>query len=133
MITKGDIEYIDFRYGSTLIKKIYSQNVVIWERIAFESISAGSTHSLGITSTGVAYGWGNNTNGRFGDNTTVSKNTPVQVCGGLTFTSISAGDTHSLGITSTGVAYGWGLNSSGQLGRNSTTSSNTPVQVCQTF
>jgi alpha-tubulin suppressor-like RCC1 family protein len=85
---------------------------------------------LGITSTGVAYAWGLNTNGRLGDNTTTSRRIPVAVCGGLTFTSISAGTSHSLGVTSTGVAYAWGLRDNGRLGNDNNGLILTPVQVC---
>jgi alpha-tubulin suppressor-like RCC1 family protein len=85
---------------------------------------------------GVAYGWGQNTAGAIGNNTTTSATTPTLVCGGLTFTSISAGAlgfAFSLGITNTGVAYAWGYNISGQLGDNSTTTRLTPVLVCGGF
>jgi alpha-tubulin suppressor-like RCC1 family protein len=85
---------------------------------------------LGVTSTGVAYAWGNNTNGQLGDNTGTSRSTPVAVCGGLTFTSISAGTEHSLGVTSTGVAYAWGLRNNGRLGNDNNGLILTPVQVC---
>ena len=44
---------------------------------------ATGNYSLGITNTGVAYAWGINTSGQLGDNTTVSKNTPVQICATL--------------------------------------------------
>ena len=37
--------------------------ITSWSRV-----SAGGTHSLGVTSTGIAYAWGNNNNGPLGDN-----------------------------------------------------------------
>ena len=101
--------------------------------LTFSQLSAGrgsSGFSLGITTTGIAYAWGVNTNGQLGDNSITSRITPVAVCGGLTFSQISAGGSHSLGITTTGVAYAWGLNTNGQLGDNSITSRITPVAVC---
>jgi alpha-tubulin suppressor-like RCC1 family protein len=93
-------------------------------------LSAGTYHSLGITTTGVAYAWGSNGSGRLGDNTTSSRSSPVTVVGGITtWSQLSSGGSHSLGLTSTGIAYAWGINSSGQLGTNNTSSRSSPVTV----
>lgn len=46
--------------------------------------SAGAFHSAAITTTGVAWAWGTNTDGRLGDNTTISKASPVSIVGGIT-------------------------------------------------
>jgi alpha-tubulin suppressor-like RCC1 family protein len=95
----------------------------------FCQISAGNAHSLAIDKNGRAWGWGSN-NGRLGDNTTVSKRTPVSVQGAVkTFCQISAGNSHSIAIDKNGRAWGWGYNTSGQLGDNSITSRLTPVSV----
>ncbi|MEK7568831.1 MAG: Ig-like domain-containing protein, partial [Patescibacteria group bacterium] len=45
------------------------------------SIGTGYYHTCAVSSSGSAYCWGNNTNGRLGDNTTVAKSVPVQVLG----------------------------------------------------
>ena len=82
-------------------------------------VSAGYEHSLGITTTGIAYAWGSNSDLRLGDGTNAGKSSPVTVVGGITnWTQVSAGETHSLGVTATGIAYGWGGGSSGQIGDN---------------
>ena len=86
--------------------------------------------SLGITSAGVAYGWGYATYGRLGDNTSTNKSSPVSVVGGITtWSQVSAGASFGLGITSAGVAYGWGSNDKGQLGANDTTMRSSPVVI----
>ena len=77
--------------------------------IAFASLSAGANHNCGLTSAGVAYCWGNNTNGQLGDGTKTNRSQPVQVGGGLTFASISAGDNITCGLTANGTGYCWGL------------------------
>jgi len=96
----------------------------------FCHISAGWTHSLAIDNHGQTWGWGKSDLGQLGDNTTVSKRTPVAVCGGHTFCKITAGADHSISIDSSGQTWGWGKNNLGQLGDNTTVSKRTPVAVC---
>ena len=97
-------------------------------------LSAGTGFNLGLRANGIAYAWGSNTSGRLGDNTTVSKSSPVSVVGGFSdWTQLSAGDSHSLGLRANGIAYAWGLNTSGQLGDNSITARSSPVSVIGGF
>jgi alpha-tubulin suppressor-like RCC1 family protein len=103
--------------------------IVVGGITTWSQVSAGQSFSLGITSAGVAYGWGYNGYGGLGDNTATGKSSPVTVVGGLTWSKVSAGYIHSLGITSAGVAYGWGNNGSGRLGDGTTTSRSSPVSV----
>jgi alpha-tubulin suppressor-like RCC1 family protein len=93
-------------------------------------VSAGGGHSVGVTESGIAYAWGNNTNGRLGDGTGTARSSPVTVIGGITdWASVSAGDRHSLGVTESGIAYAWGNNGNGRLGDGTTTSRTSPVTV----
>jgi len=92
-------------------------------------VSAGQNHSLGLSTAGAGYAWGNNSFGRLGDGTAIDRNSPVEVTGGLTFVRLSAGGGHSLGVTSAGVAYAWGINTSGALGDGTTTHRSAPVAV----
>ncbi|MDC0160422.1 putative Ig domain-containing protein [Gemmatimonadales bacterium] len=43
---------------------------------SWQLISAGGAHTLGITTSGVGYGWGHNIVGQLGDGTTTSRSTP---------------------------------------------------------
>jgi len=96
----------------------------------WSQVSAGFSHSLGLTSTGIAYGWGTNNFGQLADGTETSRSSPVTVVGGITnWSQVSAGSSHSLGLTSTGIAYAWGLNSFGRLGDGTTTNRSSPVTV----
>ena len=96
----------------------------------WSQVSAGNFHSLGLTSTGIAYGWGGNTNGAVGDNSTTSRSSPVSIVGGITnWSQISAGTYHSVGLTATGVLYGWGNDGAGQLGQGTTANRSSPVSV----
>jgi alpha-tubulin suppressor-like RCC1 family protein len=93
-------------------------------------LSSGYNQSVGLTSSGIAYGWGTNGSGQLGDGTTTSTSSPVTVVGGITnWSQLSAGRFHSVGLTSSGIAYGWGFNSTGQLGDGTTTSRLSPVTV----
>jgi hypothetical protein len=79
--------------------------------VVFASISAGTTHTCGLTPTGSAFCWGENSDGALGDGTTSDRATPVQVLGGLKFVSLSAGSRVTCGVTQAGAAYCWGFNS----------------------
>ena len=97
-------------------------------------LSAGGVHSLGLRANGSAWAWGSNTSGRLGDNTTVSKSSPVSVVGGFSdWTQLSAGDSHSLGLHADGGAWAWGLNTNGRLGDGTTTARSSPVSVVGGF
>jgi alpha-tubulin suppressor-like RCC1 family protein len=97
----------------------------------WSQVSASRTdgNSLGVTSDGIAYGWGRNIVGAAGDGTTTQRTSPVSVVGGLTWSQLSAGGQHSLGITTTGVAYAWGDGGSGRLGDGTTVNKSSPVSV----
>jgi alpha-tubulin suppressor-like RCC1 family protein len=83
---------------------------------------------------GPTYSWGNNLNGRLGDNTVTTRTSPVSVVGGFTdWVQVSGGDGHSLGVRSNGTAWAWGSNTLGQLGDNSTVSKNSRVSVVGGF
>ena len=96
----------------------------------FCEIAAGQSHTVAIDKNGQAWGWGNNSNGRLGDNSTTLKYTPVSVLGTTkTFCQIAAGFCHTVAIDKNGKSWGWGVNNGGQLGDNSITSRLTPVSV----
>jgi alpha-tubulin suppressor-like RCC1 family protein len=96
----------------------------------FCQIAAGACHTVAIDKNGRAWGWGLNNNGQLGDNSVISRITPVSVLGATkTFCQIAAGGSHTVAIDKNGRAWGWGLNNNGQLGDNSITSRLTPVSV----
>ncbi len=100
--------------------------------VSLVSLAVGPVHACGLTATGSAYCWGDNTYGQLGDGTTTTSPTPVAVSlpAGVTgFASLSAGSMHTCGVASTGAGYCWGKNDFGQLGDGTTTSSSTPRQV----
>src|SRR5207245_1111893 len=109
--------------------------------LVFAQVSAGVTHTCGVTTSGAAYCWGSNNSGQLGAPESNQceigyyggvpcSTSPVAVVGGRTFATVSAGNGyHTCGVTTGGAAYCWGDNTWGQLGDGSTTGSGTPVLV----
>ncbi|WP_027659657.1 RCC1 domain-containing protein [Salinispora fenicalii] len=96
------------------------------------AITAGSFHSMAVTSVGAVLAWGNNTFGQLGDGTITNRSTPVAVSlpPGTTVVAVAAHDgNHNVALTSAAAALAWGDNPHGQLGNGTTTDSSTPVPV----
>jgi len=97
-------------------------------------VSAGDSHSLALRCNGTAWSWGNNGNGRLGDNTPDNRSIPVSVVGGFTdWCQVSAGGGHNLAIRTNGTAWAWGCNFRGRLGDDTITSRSSPVSVVGGF
>src|SRR5438093_13513016 len=75
--------------------------------------------SCGVTTSGEALCWGENSSGQLGDGSQTSSLVPVPVTGGQQFSSVTLGEYHACGVTTTNAAYCWGVNSEGQLGDGS--------------
>ena len=98
------------------------------------AVSAGDTHCLALFSDGTVAAWGYNVYGQLGDDSVISRTTPVAVVmtGGLegkTVIAVDAGYYHSLALCSDGTLASWGDNDNGQLGDSGTISSSIPVAV----
>jgi len=77
------------------------------------AISAGSSHSLALTSEGKIYAWGGNSAGQLGIGTTTASSVPIAVAtdgelGGKIVTAIAGYGNHSMALTSDGRVYTWG-------------------------
>ena len=100
--------------GNKLITKEYLMSV--YPQIAAQMI------------TPELWGWGTNTSGQLGDNTAITRSTPVTTfSGGANWKQVSCGSVHTAAIKTDGTLWGWGLNTSGQLGVNDTINRSTPV------
>ena len=98
------------------------------------SLSSRGLHNLALCSDGTLVSWGNNSDGRLGNNSTVNSSSPVLVntsgvLSGKTVSSIAGGGGHSLALCTDGTLAAWGYNTSGNLGNNSTAHSSVPALV----
>lgn len=94
-------------------------------------VSAGDEFTTAIKTDGTLWLWGRNLYyGQLGDNSTVSKSSPVQITGGGTTWRISSAGVHHAGaIKSDGTLWLWGRNNYGDLGDNTITHRSSPVQT----
>ena len=98
----------------------------------WSQVSSGCSHSLALRTNSTLWAWGSNSRGQLGDNTTVSKSSPVSVIGGFAdWCQISAGNQISLAVRTNGTAWAWGFG--GYLGDNCTTNQSSPVSVVGGF
>jgi alpha-tubulin suppressor-like RCC1 family protein len=103
-----------------------------WCQLSAGGVSFG--RSLGVRCNGTAWGWGYNGSGQLGNNSTITRTSPVSVVGGFTdWCQVAAGYSHSLGVRTNGTAWTWGYNNSGQLGNNTTINRSSPVSVVGGF
>lgn len=75
------------------------------------------------------WGWGLNTYGGLGDNSTTSRSSPVSIVGNHDFVSVINGNGTSVALKSDGSVWCWGNGAFGALGDNSATSRSSPVSV----
>ena len=74
----------------------------------FQSLSAGSNHTCGITLDRTTLCWGLNNYGQLGDGTQLNRLAPTLVLGGVAFQSVGTGEVFSCGLSTAGKAYCWG-------------------------
>lgn len=103
--------------GNGLANGTISSPYGINTALRFEQISAGGSHSCGLTAAGQAYCWGDNDYGQIGDDTLDVRPAPKAVAGNHVFTHIAAGGSHTCAVEAvTNFLYCWGRNNAGQLG-----------------
>jgi alpha-tubulin suppressor-like RCC1 family protein len=102
----GSFKHAEFRDTITVTEK-------------WISISAGYTHTCGVTVFGDAYCWGGGLR-LLGNGSSSGSAVPARVVGGLSYQSVSAGWEHSCGSLREGLLYCWGYNPWGALGTGST-------------
>jgi alpha-tubulin suppressor-like RCC1 family protein len=112
----------------TVISK--SSPVQVGSLTTWSKLSTGVLHVIAVKTDGTLWSWGGNTfNGQLGDDTTISKSSPIQIGALTTWDKLGTGNVHSLSIKTDGTLWAWGRNVDGQLGNNTAESKSSPVQV----
>ena len=109
--------------------------VAVTGGLSFASITAGTTHTCGITTSGSAYCWGDNFEGELGDTLTSPCSyygtpcswAPVPVRAETPLVSLTAGSFYTCGLTAAHTAFCWGSNAGGVFGNGTVDWSSVPV------
>jgi len=115
----------EFEFRVYVAGKVPAVNQLAGQMFAdAKTVGVGAFHSCGITASGKAYCWGDNSNGRLGiNNSSASTFTPTLVVDSsdvpVEFLSLSAGASHSCGVGKDYKLYCWGHGGSGKLGNGS--------------
>lgn len=84
--------------------------------LSFTSVKVNFNSTCGITDWNAAYCWGMNDVGQVGDSTTVDRNRPTPVIGGLRFVELAVGGRGNCGLADGARGYCWGWRPGGGPG-----------------
>lgn len=106
--------------------------VVMPAGVFVERVAEGGSHCLALDSSGLVWGWGDNSSGQLGDGTQTRRLSPVySVKSSAWAADIAAGSGFSMLIAQDLTLDSWGSNVSGQLGNGTTTTALLPVIVLE--
>lgn len=92
------------------------------------SVTAGSSHSSALTTTGELWMWGTNAFGELGQGDTTYRSSPVQV--GTGWAVISCGQFRQVAVKTDGSLWSWGYDGYGALGLGTVNvAKNSPTQI----
>lgn len=96
----------------------------------WKQVSAGGINTGAVKTDGTLWVWGNNLCGQLGDNSTISKSSPVQtIAGGFNWKQVNFSSDFAVAIKTDGSLWTWGSNQCGVLGTNTTTNRSSPAQT----
>ncbi len=96
----------------------------------WKQVSCGYNHIAATKTDGTLWTWGDNFYGSLGDNTILSRSSPVQtIAGGTNWKQVSCGNSNIAAIKNDGTLWTWGYNQYGSLGDNTTLGKSSPVQT----
>jgi alpha-tubulin suppressor-like RCC1 family protein len=87
----------------------------------WKSVVVSGSSTAAIKTDGSLWLWGSNESGQLGDNTTITRSTPVTTfAGGNNWKQVSAGNSYTAAIKTDGSLWTWGFTFGGRLGNNIT-------------
>jgi alpha-tubulin suppressor-like RCC1 family protein len=97
----------------------------------WKQVSCGNYHTAAIKTDGTLWLWGQGTSGQLGDNTTVTKSSPVQtIAGGTNWKQVACGYIHTAAVKTDGTLWVWGYGEDwGQIGDGTRIGKSSPVQT----
>ncbi len=95
--------------------------------VTYRQLATGGAHACAVSTTNVAYCWGEGGNGQTGNGGIF--HVPTAVSGGLAFRQVTAGLYHTCGTTTGNKAYCWGYGYEGALGNGTNTDRYAPRAV----
>jgi alpha-tubulin suppressor-like RCC1 family protein len=116
-----------------VLREIHRDISIANRTLSWHAIALDSAHTCGISTSGEAVCWGDNSESQLGDGTTDTRSEPDTVATRLRFASIDVGGGRACAITRTGRAYCWGDNELGRLGDGSATDRSRPTGVRGAF
>ena len=99
-----------------------------WDKVA-GCYSGYGQEFAGHKSDGTMWAWGRGIAGQLGDNSEVSKSSPVQIPGSTWSHNFCVGTSVVIATKTDGSLWGWGNNHRGNLGQNDTDRVSSPVQI----
>jgi alpha-tubulin suppressor-like RCC1 family protein len=96
----------------------------------WKQVSSGAGQNGGIKTDGTLWLWGYGVGGGLGDNSIISKSSPVQtIAGGTNWKQIACQNGYVTAIKVDGTLWSWGRNYGGELGDNTIIHRSSPVQT----
>jgi alpha-tubulin suppressor-like RCC1 family protein len=107
--------------GDGTLSATLTTPTVVDSGVSYTAVSAGTSHTCGITTAGALKCWGLNSSGQLGIGSTSTAATPATVQSGVVYTAVAAGAAHTCAIAVGGVLKCWGDASKGQVGDGTAT------------
>ena len=119
--------------GNNVQSSIYTPVTTFAGGTNWKQVACGGSNTAAIKTDGTLWTWGSNDFGQLGDNTIISRSTPVTTfAGGTNWKQVACGGLHTAAIKTDGTLWTWGLNYAfgvniGALGDNTIINRSIPV------